>query len=375
MGSETVADATVKLHGQSSWLQTVMFDGDRAKMQFDVAFDARQSQRQVPWRRASWCSTCPDPTGRSCTTGSRTPGCARAGIMAALREQRTPGDQRQPLRALRRRGERRPPRDRSSSSRRTRTAICGRGAGPGDEHKMPNWDRQRAFWAANGPRGTLSAIVDVQGSLTSWAARGAAQRRGRLLRRVPQLLHLRSGDERARVPATRTPTRPSTGWPCSIWPAFDDHPVFWWEGRAAPAPAAGTALGDRASAMPPGGASTRTLSPRSSRAGTWEQIEGWIDTWSQQIAADVAADPHAWATPANFQQAVATAREVVAKRAALPAQLRRLRERKRRRQRRRRRALVRRLPRRRPGHPPRRARVCCNGIDDNCNGAVDEGCP
>ena len=28
-----------KLHGQSSWLQTVMFDGARAKMQFDVAFD------------------------------------------------------------------------------------------------------------------------------------------------------------------------------------------------------------------------------------------------------------------------------------------------------------------------------------------------
>ena len=39
MDGETVANAAIKLHGQSSWLQTVMLDGDRAKMQFDVAFD------------------------------------------------------------------------------------------------------------------------------------------------------------------------------------------------------------------------------------------------------------------------------------------------------------------------------------------------
>src|SRR3954469_20014064 len=32
-------DAAIRLHGQSSWLQAVMNDGDRAKMQFRVAFD------------------------------------------------------------------------------------------------------------------------------------------------------------------------------------------------------------------------------------------------------------------------------------------------------------------------------------------------
>ena len=36
---ETVTNAMIKLHGQSSWLQAVMLDGDRAKMQFDIAFD------------------------------------------------------------------------------------------------------------------------------------------------------------------------------------------------------------------------------------------------------------------------------------------------------------------------------------------------
>ena len=44
---ETVANASIKLHGQSSWLQTVMFDGERAKMQFDVAFDKVDANRQV----------------------------------------------------------------------------------------------------------------------------------------------------------------------------------------------------------------------------------------------------------------------------------------------------------------------------------------
>jgi len=37
LGSETATNAAIKLHGQSSWAQTVMFDGERAKMQFSVA--------------------------------------------------------------------------------------------------------------------------------------------------------------------------------------------------------------------------------------------------------------------------------------------------------------------------------------------------
>ena len=41
MGGETAADATFKLHGQSSWVQTVMFDGPREKMQFDISFHER----------------------------------------------------------------------------------------------------------------------------------------------------------------------------------------------------------------------------------------------------------------------------------------------------------------------------------------------
>ncbi len=39
LNGETITNAAIKLHGQSSWDQTVTLDGDRAKMQFDVSFD------------------------------------------------------------------------------------------------------------------------------------------------------------------------------------------------------------------------------------------------------------------------------------------------------------------------------------------------
>ena len=42
LDQETVTNAAIKLHGQSSWLETVMFDGARAKMQFTVALSSAQ---------------------------------------------------------------------------------------------------------------------------------------------------------------------------------------------------------------------------------------------------------------------------------------------------------------------------------------------
>ena len=104
------------------------------------------------------------------------------------------------------------------------------------------------------------------------------------------------------------------------------------------------------------------------------QIQGWIDTWSQQIAGDVASDPHAWATPDNFNTAVAQAREIVQSRADYlrtfvdcengnGADM--------------------------DGDGARwcddcrdddasihlgAPEICGNAVDDNCNGAVDEGC-
>ena len=46
LDQETVANASVRLHGQSSWLQAATLDGARGKMQFDVAFDKVDPQNR-----------------------------------------------------------------------------------------------------------------------------------------------------------------------------------------------------------------------------------------------------------------------------------------------------------------------------------------
>jgi hypothetical protein len=104
------------------------------------------------------------------------------------------------------------------------------------------------------------------------------------------------------------------------------------------------------------------------------QIQGWIDAWSQQIAADVDADPHRWATVDDFATAVAQARAIVSARADYLRTF---------------------VSCEQNGDGADAdgdgARWCddcrdddatihvgapelCNGIDDNCNGIVDEGC-
>ena len=105
------------------------------------------------------------------------------------------------------------------------------------------------------------------------------------------------------------------------------------------------------------------------------QIQGWIDTWSQQIGPDVAADPHAWATPDRIPEGRQHRPRHRAKARGVPADLRRLRERK--------------AATDEDGDGYRWCDDCrdddanihlgaaelCNGVDDNCNGMVDEGCP
>jgi hypothetical protein len=105
------------------------------------------------------------------------------------------------------------------------------------------------------------------------------------------------------------------------------------------------------------------------------QIQGWIDAWSAQIAADVAADPHSWASVDNFNTAVAQARQIVASRADY---LRTFID-----------CEQNGTGADQDGDGARWCDDCrdddaaihlgaaetCNGVDDNCNGIVDEGCP
>ncbi len=92
------------------------------------------------------------------------------------------------------------------------------------------------------------------------------------------------------------------------------HPIAWWLNRTQPQPAPPTVwvavLNDPAWRA-------QYVAAIATQLGKWNvaQLQGWIDTWSQQIAADVTADPHTVVTPAQFQMAVAQLRDVVAKRA------------------------------------------------------------
>jgi hypothetical protein len=107
------------------------------------------------------------------------------------------------------------------------------------------------------------------------------------------------------------------------------------------------------------------------------QIQGWIDSWSQQISDAATTDPHTWATPADIQQATLAAHDVIASRAAYLQTFvdcergvasaatdadgdgyRWCDE----------------CDDQNAAVHPGAAEICGNGIDDNCNGLIDEGC-
>src|SRR5262249_3870854 len=156
-------------------------------------------------------------------------------------------------------------------------------------------------------------------------------------------------------------------------PGAHDHPVFWWEARAKPAPAPGPHW---MVVMSDAGWRRQYADAMAALLAHWDvaQIQGWIDAWSAQVAADVAADPPSSATVDHSNEAVREARDIVAARADYLRGF---------------------VACEQDGSGDDAdgdgARWCddcrdddpaihlgapelCNGQDDNCNGVVDEGC-
>ena len=153
----------------------------------------------------------------------------------------------------------------------------------------------------------------------------------------------------------------------------NDHPIYWWvkrTGSDAPGPHWLAVMSDPTWR----GHYVEAIRTQLQRWNVAE-MQTRIDTWSKQIAGAVNADPNKAATYAQFQSAVALARKIVADR---PAYMQTFldcedgksgadadgdgvrwcndcRDD---------------LASVHPGAPE----ICGNGIDDNCNGAVDEGC-
>jgi hypothetical protein len=373
LGSETVSDAAIKLHGASSWYQTVMFDGARAKMQFDVSFAKLHpggtfhgvTKLVFDMPRSDWTFLHDRLSEHWLRQVGILAPCSASGIMSIngatyglYSVEEGAGnhlvDQFFPQNA--------------------KGDLWKGGTQAETNQGSPDYGRLTTFQTA-GALDALSAIVDVQGSLTSWAAEALLNDADGYYGGSHNFYLYDQG-------AAGYLFLPDDTDSTFDWLAlFDevgatDHPVYFWYARAKPAPLPGDkwmiVLGDA-------GWRARYADALAGLLAKWDvgQIQGWIDSWSQQIAAAAASDPHAWATPAEVQQATATARDLVARR---PAYLQTFVDCER--------GVASAAtdadgdgyrwcdecddanPAVHPGAPE----ICGNGIDDNCNGLIDDGC-
>jgi len=370
LDQETVTNAAVKLHGQSSWLQTVMFDGARAKMQFTVAFDQIDPNGSFhgldklvfDMPRSDW-TFLHDRLAHAwlrqngilaaCVSSARLMINGTYYGLYAVEEDVDRGVIKQFFPAN-------PDGD-----------LWKGGEEPETNKGAPDYARLDAFWMTP-DLAAVSAIVDVPGSVMTWAAEALLNNADGYYGGFHNFFLYDQGQQGfVFLPQD---TDATFDWLAVFdLPGATSHPVFWWEPRAKPAPLPGPHW---VIVMSDAGWRRKYADAIATQLGRWDpaQIQGWIDAWSQQIAADVAADPHSWATASDFTGAVQKAREIVATR---PDYLRTF------------------VSCEQDGTGEDKdgdgARWCddcrdddatihlgapeiCNGVDDNCNGTIDEGC-
>jgi hypothetical protein len=368
LDNETVSDAAIKLHGQSSWFDAVTYDGDRAKMQFTISFgEARAGARfhgvgkiTFDMPRSDWTflhERLSDAWLRE--IGIMAP-CAASGrlvingnyyglyvteenVGSTLVQEYFPAN---------------PGGDLWKGAQELQVGVG-------------NWTRLNTFWQT-ADVASVAAIVDLPGSVLTWAAEAALNDSDGYYGGMHNFYLYDQGSKGFLFLPTDTDS--TFDWLALFDRVpFDDHPVFWWSNRAQPAPIPGPQW---PIVMADAGWRRRYADAVATQIARWnvQEIQGWIDTWSAQIADAVATDPHAIATPADFQRAIATARDVAANR---PKYLQTFVD-------------CERGggddadgdgfkwcddcndsdPNIHLGAPER----CGNAVDDNCNGTVDEGC-
>jgi hypothetical protein len=372
LNNETVTTAEVKLHGQSSWEQTVMLDGAKAKMQLDVSFDQIDpngsfhgvSKLVFDMPRDDW-TFLHDRLSQAWLrqVGILAPcsASARLNINGAYYGLYTleQGVGDGTVRAF---FPNNPNGDLWKGAVQLETSTAG------------NTARLKMFTGAS-DLSSLSAIMDIPGSLSSWAAEAL----------INDSDGYYNGDhnfylyDEGAAGFLFQPQDTDSAWDWLATfdlPGAQDHPVYWWYSRAKPTPVLGDkwliVLGDATWRKKYADAIETLL-------GKFDvtQIQGWIDTWSQQINAAATSDPHAWATADEIQRATQTARDIVSKRAAYLQ------------------TFVDcehgvaaaatdadgdgylwcdECDDTNPNVHPGAREICGNGIDDDCNGFVDDGC-
>jgi ribosomal protein S19 len=373
-GTETVADAMIRLKGQSSWYQTVTMDQAHPKAQFVIAFDQVNakgtfhgvSKLDIDMPRSDWSFM----HERLANNWFR-----KLGIMAAC-----------------------------SSS--VRIVINGqyygvyvneetvghhlvadffsanskgdlfKGGVQADTNKMsPNFARL-ATWSAATTIPSMLTIIDLPSSLLEWAGDALiGNGDGFYGGDHNWYIYDQGAAGYVWLPAD---TDSSFDWLSLSLPgstlSIDDHPIYWWVGRMGarpPSPHYLAVINDPTWR-------TKYVDAIATQLGHWDvqQFRSWIDTWSAQISDAVSTDPNKAAAFSDFQTAVGLAREMVEKRPAFLQSFV---------------ACERgqggadedgdgarwcddcddKNAAVHPGAPE----VCGNGVDDNCDGRIDEGCP
>ena len=367
-GAETVSDAVIHLRGDSSWREAAQYDGGNGKMQFSIEFD--QVNRDARFHgvdkiRLDMPRT--DPTflrERIGNTWLRSIGipavCATSaklmvngvfyGVYVA---------------------------EDSFGGRLVKEFFPGNSDGDlydggwtaKTNELAPNHDRLNMFWDATTPA-ALTAIVDVPGSVLAWAAEA--------------LLNDADGywggdhnffiyDQGAKGYLFFPHDLDSS---LDYLERFDSDVITWWsvrDGWPLPIPQHyRIVIGDDALRTEFVGAVRKQLARYDVR-----QLQTWVDTWHGQIAAAVAADPHrpVDVSAQDFEDAVAFMRDGLAARADYVGKwlacwdsgsgadgdgdgviwCHDCRDD---------------LASVRPGA----AEICGNGIDDDCNAVIDDGC-
>jgi hypothetical protein len=178
--------------------------------------------------------------------------------------------------------------------------------------QVANVSRQATF-ASAADLASISAIVDLKSSVLEWASEALLNDGDGMYGGMHNFYIYDAGAKGFVYLPNDTDATFDWLTQNDITPA-NAHPIAWWLNRAQPQPAPTTVW---TAVLNDAGWRAEYVAAIATQLGKWNvaQLQGWIDAWSQQIAADVTADPHTPVTPAQFQMAVAQARDVVAKRA------------------------------------------------------------
>ena len=319
-GSETVSNAGIRLRGKSSWVSTVMFDAN-PKMQFDVSFDqidAKQKFHGVStihftMPRDDWTFindrignnwlreiglTAPCANNAKLTINGDYYGLyiSEGNVGTALLKEFFPDNYNGDL-------------FKGGTEAETNTA-------------MTNWPRLQQLRAAT-DIATLQGLVDLPNTVLEWAAEAV----------VNDADGYYGGSHNYFIYDQGTPgwlwipdhTDSALEWLELFDPSvsYKEHPIYWWAGRTAP-DAPGT---DYLIVMNDPTWRGHYVDAIATQVAKWDpnQIIGWANAWSAQIADAMAADPHKWATVAQSASALAALPGLRPEPPAVPAELRPLR--------------------------------------------------